>query len=319
MGSERKLFQVFVDGVNSKERTAKVYAATLRRIHREVYRKELSDLELKFARKTKILNYTKKIVNLTRRKNAATAVVMGLRATGAPEKTIAKFRTVMLDADKDYQKFLVSGKRKRPFENAEAAWKIVVNLHKKVAKEIDARNLWSVGSKVNAAEYRVLMAWIYLKWVAALPPRRLEYTETRLISKKAFDALDNKEGNYVVMGKRKWTWNLHQFKTVGKYGPAIIAIPGPLKAGLNKLRPIIEAKNDKGHVFLNNKWGALSRSQFSSFVKWVFQKYAEKKWTQNTVRSIKVSSVWKPSMENPLKLAEDMGHSVETALLHYKQ
>jgi hypothetical protein len=195
----------------------------------------------------------------------------------------------------------------------------VINLHKKVAKEIDARSLWSVGSKVNAAEYRVLMAWIYLKWLAALPPRRLEYTETKLISKKAFDALETKDGNYVVMGKRKWTWNLYRFKTVGKYGPAIIAIPGPLKAALNKLRPIIEAKNDKGHVFLNNKWGTLSRSQFSSFVKWVFEKYAEKKWTQNTIRSIKVSSVWKPAMENPLKLAEDMGHSVETALLHYKQ
>ena len=319
MSAERKLFQVFVDGTSSKERTAKVYAATLRRIHREVFKKELSDLELKFARKTKVLNYTKKIVNLTRRKNAATAVVMGLKATKAPEKIIAKFRTVMLDADKDYQKFLVSGKRKRPFENAEAAWKIVINLHKKVAKEIDARSLWSVGSKVNAAEYRVLMAWIYLKWLAALPPRRLEYTETKLISKKAFEALETKDGNYVVMGKRKWTWNLYRFKTVGKYGPAIIAIPGPLKAALNKLRPIIEAKNDKGHVFLNNKWGTLSRSQFSSFVKWVFEKYAEKKWTQNTVRSIKVSSVWKPAMENPLKLAEDMGHSVETAMLHYKQ
>ena len=319
MGSERKLFQVFVDGVSSKERTAKVYAATLRRIHREVFKKELTDLELKFARKTKILNYVKKIVNLTRRKNAATAFVMGLKATKAPEKTVAKFRTVMIDADKDYQKFLVSGKRKRPFENAEAAWKIVVNLHKKVAKEIDARNLWSVGSKANAAEYRVLMAWIYLKWIAALPPRRLEYTESQLISKKAFDALEKKDGNYVVMGKRKWTWNLYQFKTVDKYGPAIIAIPGPLKAALNKLRPIVEAKNDKAHIFLNNKWGALSRSQFSSFVKWVFQKYAGKKWTQNTVRSIKVSSVWKPDMENPLKLAEDMGHSVETAILHYKQ
>ena len=319
MSAERKLFQVFVDGTSSKERTAKVYAATLRRIHREVFKKELSDLELKFARKTKVLNYTKKIVNLTRRKNAATAVVMGLKATKAPEKIIAKFRTVMLDADKDYQKFLVSGKRKRPFENAEAAWQIVINLHKKVAKEIDARSLWSVGSKVNAAEYRVLMAWIYLKWLAALPPRRLEYTETKLISKKAFEALETKDGNYVVMGKRKWTWNLYRFKTVGKYGPAIIAIPGPLKAALNKLRPIIEAKNDKGHVFLNNKWGTLSRSQFSSFVKWVFEKYAEKKWTQNTIRSIKVSSVWKPAMENPLKLAEDMGHSVETAMLHYKQ
>ena len=319
MTAEPKLYQVFVDGVSSKERTAKVYAATLRRIHREVFKKELTDFGLKFARKAKVLNYVKKIVNLTRRKNAATAVVMGLRATGAPDKTVVKFRTIMLDADKDYQKFLVSGKRKRPFEKAEEAWSLVVSLHKKVAKEIEARSLWSVGSKVTAAEYRVLMAWIYLKWLAALPPRRLEYTETQLITKKAFDALETKDGNYVVMGKRKWTWSLYKFKTVEKYGPAIIPIPGPLKAALNKLRPIIEAKSDKGFVFQNNKFRALSRSQFSTFVKWVFKKYADKKWTQNTIRSIKVSSVWKPSMENPLKLAEDMGHSVETALLHYKQ
>ena len=319
MSAQPKLFTVLVDALDSKERTAKVYAATLRRIHREVYKKELSDLDLKFARSTKVLNYVKKIVNLTRRKNAATALVMGLKATKAPEKTIEKIRKVMLDADKDYQKFLVSGKRKRPFENAEAAWKIVIELHKKVAKEIEARSLWSIGSRVNAAEYRVLMAWIYLKWLAALPPRRLEYSETRLLSKAQFDALDSKDSNYVVMGKRKWTWNVHKFKTVDKYGPAIIKIPGPLKAALNKLKPIINAKNDKGYIFLNNKFRQLSRSQFSSFVSWVFRKYADKKWTQNTIRSIKVSSVWKPGTENPIKLAEDMGHSVETALLHYKQ
>ena len=315
---EPKLFSVIVDALGSKDRTAKVYAATLRRIHREVYKTELTDLDLKFARTTKVLNYTKKIVNLTRKKNAATALVMGLRATGAPEPRVAKFRKIMLDADKDYQQFLTSGKRKRPFEDAEESWKLVIGLHKKVAKEIDARSLWSVGSKVDPAEYRILMAWIYLKWLAALPPRRLEYAETRLLTKSKFDASD-KTGNYVVMGKRNWTWNLHRYKTVGKYGPAILKIAGPLKAALNKLRPIIKSKNDKGHIFLNNKFRQLSRSQFSSFVSWVFRKYASKKWTQNTIRAIKVSSVWKPSIENPLQLAKDMGHNIETALLHYKQ
>ena len=62
----------------------------------------------------------------------------------------------------------------------------------------------------------------------------------------------------------------------------------------------------------------LSKSQFSSFVKSVFQKYAGKPWTQNTVRSIKISSVWKPGTENPLQLAREMGHNVQTAILHYK-
>ena len=92
---------------------------------------------------------------------------------------------------------------------------------------------------------------------------------------------------------------------------AILKIPGPLKAALNKLKPIINAKNDKGYIFLNNKFRQLSRSQFSSFVSWVFRKYASKKWTQNTIRAIKVSSVWKPSIENPLQLAKDMGHNIK--------
>ena len=38
---EPKLFRILVDANKHKERTAKVYAATLRRIHREVLKKEL--------------------------------------------------------------------------------------------------------------------------------------------------------------------------------------------------------------------------------------------------------------------------------------
>ena len=47
-------------------------------------------------------------------------------------------------------------------------------------------------------------------------------------------------------------------------------------------------------------------------------RYAGKKWSQNTIRSIKVSSVWVPSAENPLRLAKQMGHTMETAVLHYR-
>ena len=316
---EPKLFTVLVKGANNKERTAKVYAATLRRIHKAVYKKPIDDPKLPFLRTTKMLNYVKKIVNLTRRKNAATAAVQGLKATKGPEATITKFREIMMQADKDYTKFLVSGQRKRPFENAEAAWKLVTGLHKVVAKEIEGRRLWELGEHVSHKEYRVLMAWIYLKWLSSgLAPRRLEYAESQFISKKDYDAAE-KNGNYVVMGKRRYTWALHNFKTVGKYGPQIFVVPGPLKAALNKIKRISLAKSDKGYIFLNNKFKPLSRSQFSSFVKWVFAAYAGKKWTQNTVRSIKVSSVWSPGKENPVQLARDMGHDLKTAIVHYKQ
>ena len=311
------LYRVLVKGNKNKERSAKVYAATLRRIHKQVYKKEMEDEDLDFLRTAKVLNFVKKIVNLTRRKNAATAIVQGLKATKAPEKMIAKFREVMMGADKDYQAFLVSGKRKRPFSNAEAAWKDVIALHKKVAREIEATRLWDLGSRVTPAEYRVLNAWIYLKWIAALPPRRLEYAETRLVTKKDYEASD-KTDNYIVMGARRWFWAIHKYKTIDKYGPQKYTVPGPLKAAINKIKPIVFAKSDKGYLFLNNKFKKLSRSQFSAFVKWVFKKYHGKNWTQNTIRSIKVSSVWAPTVEDPLKLASEMGHDVTTAILHYR-
>ena len=54
---EPKLFRVIAEGNNNKDRTAKVYAATLRRIHKQVYKKELTDPTLAFVRKAKVFNH----------------------------------------------------------------------------------------------------------------------------------------------------------------------------------------------------------------------------------------------------------------------
>ena len=110
---------------------------------------------------------------------------------------------------------------------------------------------------------------------------------------------------------------LFSFKTKESFGPQVIPVPGPLKAAFNKMKHIIFAKNAKGFIFLTTRWKGMSHSQFSAFVKWVFKTYANKPWSQNTIRSIKVSSVWSPKV-NPIKLAQDMGHSLSTAALHYK-
>ena len=312
-----KLFHVLVEALNSKERTAKVYSSTLRRVYRDVYGKELEVNDLNFIDSVKVFNYLKKIVNLTKQKNTATALLMFSKAKKSSEKIQNKFRKVMMDADKNYQSFLASGKRKRPFENAEKTWEMVTELYKKPKKEIEARSLFELGSQVSPLEYKILIAWVYLKFIAHLPPRRLEYTDTRVISKKDFENIEKKEDNYIVMGNRQWKWHLFKFKTVDKFGPQILKIPGPLKKALNKMKPIIFSKNANGFIFLTNKWKPMTRSQFSAFVKWVFKTYSGKNWSQNTIRSIKVSSIWSPD-KNPLKLAKEMGHSIQTAVLHYK-
>ena len=74
---EPKLFTVIVDALGNKERTAKVYANQIKRVFRQVYKKDLTDPKLAFLRSTKTVNFVKKIVNLTARKNAATGMLMG--------------------------------------------------------------------------------------------------------------------------------------------------------------------------------------------------------------------------------------------------
>ena len=112
-----------------------------------------------------------------------------------------------------------------------------------MGKEIDGRRLWELGERVSPAEYRVLMAWIYLKWISTMAPRRLEYSNTQMVTKKEYEESD-KSGNYIVMGKRKWYWHIHRYKTVERYGPQVLPVPGPLKVAINKIRPIAQAKND---------------------------------------------------------------------------
>ncbi len=113
--------------------------------------------------------------------------MQGAKATKAPDKWLTKYREIMMEADKDYQKFLASGKRKRPFDNAEREWNVISELHKKVANEIQARRLFDLESRVTAQEYKVIMAWLYLKWIVNIPPRRLEYADSRLVTKAEYN------------------------------------------------------------------------------------------------------------------------------------
>ena len=49
--------------------------------------------------------------------------------------------------------------------------------------------------------------------------------------------------------------------------------------------------------------------------------YTGNRWSQNTIRAIKVSSVWKDSIKTieALKVSEEMAHDPRTALVYYRQ
>ena len=154
------LIDTFEKSLGVKRSTARVYARQLVTLARKLEIPfDLKDLCLK---KPKILTYVGNINNLTRRKNTASAIVAALKVLGE-KKLIIEYREILIQADKDHTAFLVSGKRKRPFKDADRQWTMIRNLWKKVAKIVSAQRLWQRGESVTTKEYRTLLHLIYLK------------------------------------------------------------------------------------------------------------------------------------------------------------
>ena len=310
------LIDTFEDKLKVKRSTARVYASQLVTLARNM--KIPFDLkDLVWLKKAKVLRHVGNVNNLTRRKNTASAIIAGLKVVGE-KKVIEEYREILMQADKDHTAFLVSGKRKRPYVDADRQWTMIRSLWKKVSAIVSAQKLWQRGDSINITQYRTLMQLVYLKFLSDMPVRRLEYAATRYVARGAEAA----SGNYIVpRPKGPWRWRLSNYKTFKNFGTQEYKVSTGLKKLLRQLEPITKAKNNDGYIFLNSRWQPMSRDLFSKFVARVFQTYAGKKWTQNTIRSIKVSSVWKDSVKTveALKLAESMGHDPRTAMIHYRE
>ena len=313
--------QVLIDKLEAtlkvRRSTARVYASTLATLSRSVKIPPEDVDSLTWLTKKKVLTYVGDVNNLTKRKNLASGIVAGLKVIGE-KKVIDEYRQILMKADKDYTSFLASGKRKRPYRNADAAWTKIKSLWKKVSSIVSTQKLWQRGEHVDQPEYRTLMALAYLKFLSDMPVRRLEYVSTRFWESKD----DPPEGgNYIIVKKRgPWVWSISDYKTFRTFGKQESPITTGLRTILTKIRPITKAKNNDEYIFLNSRWRQMSRDLFSKFVGRVFQTYMGKQWTQNTIRSIKISSVWKDSIKtiDALRISEEMAHDPRTAMLHYR-
>ena len=113
---------------------------------------------------------------------------------------------------------------------------------------------------------------------------------------------------------------MSNYKTFKNFGTQEYKLTPGLKKILQKVKPIAKAKNNDGYIFLNTRWNPMTRNTFSTFVINTLKTYTGKRWSQNTVRAIKVSSVWKDSIKTieALRVSEEMAHDPRTALVYYR-
>ena len=214
-----------------KHSTARVYASSLRQLasHLKI---TFEGADVSWLIRRKVLNYVHKVVNLTRRKNMASGAIAGLKLIGDDKKEAKKklgnYREILMKADKDHKAFLVAGKRKRKFKNADKQWEMISKLWKKVSTIVNAKRLWQRGESITANEYRQIMQLIYFKFLADMPIRRLEYSDTQFATKP------DKESNQIITKKGPWRWRLSNYKTSKNYGTQEYKITPGLKAMLTE-------------------------------------------------------------------------------------
>ena len=303
-----------------KRSSCRTYVSQIMRIYKDLHPGSPPPTDFRWLDSKEVVKYIADQTPLVRLKNIATSALSGLRTLKVTKHREAILKLLM-QADTAYRQFLTHRPARRPFKDAVAEMKKIKSLPSQVSRHVNGMGLWKRGKFVTYPEYRVLMHLLFAHFISEAPPRRLEYADTRLIGREQFDALgaDRKDFNYIVMEPRgAWQWHMYNYKTSKSAGPVVVQLPSKIKRYLKRFGPIILAKNPEGWLFLTSKWRRMSRPTFSGFVKQFFAKYLGKKtWTMNTLRSVFVSSYYKNVPDDIQQISRQMGHSIETALLHY--
>ena len=170
----------------------------------------------------------------------------------------------------------------------------------------------------------ILQHFVYCKLINHFEPRRLEYSSLRFITPEklnVFSETERKSMNYILMTKRgRWKLTYNSYKTSRTYGVQTFDVPPGFKTTLKKIERIFSTRVPAGWLFFSRNNRPLSHSSFSKFVKDLCQTYVGKKWTQNTIRSIRVSALFKdaPPTKQLLATQEGMGSNLATLNLNYR-
>ena len=163
-------------------------------------------------------------------------------------------------------------------------------------------------SKTMVVDYTTIMDYFLLAFlggVSGLKPRRsLDYALLKI------NNYDKTKDNYYKAGKLYF----NKYKTSNNYGLQILDVPKEVN---NIIRKWLKINKSEYMLFSTNK-NPLSSSQISRMLNKIFD---GKKISVDMLRHIYLTDLYKnvPSIRDMEKTAEDMGHSVESAMTYVKR
>jgi integrase len=244
-----------------------------------------------------VLSHLKDTDSSKRKTVLASLVVL----TEPNEKAADLYRKQMLD---DKNKYDDDQKDQKMTDSQRENW-VTQEEVTKLYDQLDKENRpFLTRDKLRPSEFQTVQNWLILALYHLQAPRRLkDYTEMKLRN------IDEEKDNYVKAN----TLVFNQYKTAKTHGKEVIPMNAKLKFILNKWKTL----NPHEYMLV----GATGKKLTSSQLQQRLNQILGKKASVNILRHSFLSEKYKdlPAVRELEQRAEEMGHTVEQALLYVKK
>lgn len=153
-----------------------------------------------------------------------------------------------------------------------------------------------------------------------IPIRRLELNSLKVITKKIYDNMTEKDDNYLIINVKKPFVSFNRYKTDKQYGETIVNIPDELAS---KIKLVLKSSANNQILFCNpvNISECIKQDKLGVLITETFKNCLDKHITLDTLRSIYTTESYdtNKSLEDREKLARQMGTSVNTQMICYNK
>ncbi len=318
-----------MDTLLSKIKSSRDIRQTTLNIYKNMLNRLADKLDVDFSmdmfeiKRKEILEYLSTLSNSVKKKMIASVMVAISPEKNKPlEKYGSLYNTLKIMLNKENGVYLESVSNNKKSDKDEKNWTTMNELHKvreRLLKHIKAKGYELKKDKgvESKKDFFLIQKYLIASLYTLLPPRRLIYSDMKIVNKKEFDALSEKEkeDNAYLVNVNKSRKYFYYGKEADKSSTEE-AVKIDIPKSLNNLINFWTGINKKDYLLLNNQGQKLSKNNLSKEVRSIFSNKS-KNISVNLIRKIYISERFADVNKEKKETALAMNHSVGVADTFY--
>ena len=146
--------------IGCKRQSCRTYASQIKRLWNELNPDTKMPRNLKWLDQKKVLTHISKVTSLVRKKNMLVGVLSGMRLLASPRKR-EKAKSMLMEADGNYQSFLTSAQRPVRFKKPRQTWERILKLPEVIRRVVNAHRVLQKREAATHPEYKVLQQLLF--------------------------------------------------------------------------------------------------------------------------------------------------------------